>query len=209
VTGTGCVINYAGGILVNKEGRRFCNESAVYVDLCWAGLLQTDLMMIHVFDETARAAYAATMVGQVMSGGDNYQADTVEDLLAQVGAAVGLEVETAIATVREYNEFVDAGDDPAFGRRHLIGTDGDLRRLDKPPYSAVVAVPGTTHFNGGLKVNVNMEVIDVFGQPIPRLYAAGEITGGFHGSGYMPATHVGSALIFGRRAGACAVKATV
>ncbi|HVX21246.1 MAG TPA: FAD-dependent oxidoreductase [Acidimicrobiales bacterium] len=200
-TGKGCVVNYHGGILLNKEGRRFCDESALYVDLCWAGLAQTDHFMVQVFDDAARAAYATTMVGQVMSGGHAFTADTVRDLLAAVADATGMDAAAAVATVHEYNRSVDAGADPVFGRRHLIGTDGALRRIEQPPFQAVVVVPGTTHFNGGLEVGADMGVVDVFGDPIPGLYAAGEVTGGFHGSGYMPATHVGSALIFGRRAG--------
>jgi fumarate reductase flavoprotein subunit len=201
VSGTGCVVNYFGGILLNKEGHRFCDESMVYVDLCWAGLAQTESMMIQVYDDEARESYGATMVGQVMSGGSVYSADSFDDLFEQLEAAVGLDAQTAASTVRRYNEAAAAGDDPEFGRRHLIGSDGKLRGLDRPPYHAVVAVPGTTHFNGGLKVDATMRVLDVFSDPIPRLFAAGEVVGGFHGSGYMPATHVGSALIFGRRAG--------
>ncbi|HEX3947043.1 MAG TPA: FAD-dependent oxidoreductase [Acidimicrobiales bacterium] len=200
-TGKGCVVNYAGGILLNKEGHRFCDESAVYVDLCWAGLAQTDHFMVQVFDEVARADYATTMVGQVMSGGETYRADTVADLMAQVAAGTGLDPVAAVDTVDRYNRSVDAGHDEVFGRTHLIGTDGALRRIETPPFAAIVVAPGTTHFNGGLEVDADLRVIDVFGQPIPGLYAAGELTGGFHGSGYMPATHVGSALIFGRRAG--------
>jgi len=205
-TGKGCVVNYHGGILLNREGRRFCDESAVYVDLCWAGLAQTDHFMVQVFDDAARAAYATTMVGQVMSGGDTFTGDTVEELLGAVADATGLDAATAVATVHEYNRYASAGADPVFGRRHLIGTDGALRPIDQPPFQAIVVVPGTTHFNGGLRVAADMAVVDVFGDPIPRLFAAGEVTGGFHGSGYMPATHVGSALIFGRRAGRSAAQ---
>lgn len=91
--------------------------------------------------------------------------------------------------------------DQLFGRKHLIGNDGDLVKIEHPPFYAVVAVPGTSHFNGGLKIDSDMRVLDVWGEPIPGVYAAGEVTGGFHGSGYMSATHVGSALIFGHGAG--------
>jgi len=44
-----------------------------------------------------------------------------------------------------------------------------------------------------------MRVISAFddGAPIDGLYAAGEVTGGFHGYGYMSGTAFGKALIFG------------
>ena len=35
---------------------------------------------------------------------------------------------------------------------------------------------------GGLVINTNTEVIDIYGQVIPGLYAAGEVTGGVHGT---------------------------
>ena len=41
-------------------------------------------------------------------------------------------------------------------------------------------------------------VIDVFGEPIPGLYACGEATGGVHGAAYMTGTAFGKALSFGR-----------
>lgn len=42
------------------------------------------------------------------------------------------------------------------------------------------------------------QVVDIFGQTVPGLYAAGEIIGGVHGAAYMTGTAFGKALIFGR-----------
>ena len=53
----------------------------------------------------------------------------------------------------------------------------------------------------GLTVDTDLRVLDVFGEPIERLYAAGEVIGGFHGAGYMTGTSIGKAGIFGRLAG--------
>ena len=76
-----------------------------------------------------------------------------------------------------------------------------------PPFHGIITVPGTTHFNGGLKIDRDMRVIDVYGQAIPALFAAGEVTGGFHGRGYLSGTHVGMALVFGQIAGRSVVAA--
>jgi fumarate reductase flavoprotein subunit len=35
---------------------------------------------------------------------------------------------------------------------------------------------------GGIRINKNAQVIDIWGNVIPRLYAAGEFTGGIHGA---------------------------
>jgi fumarate reductase flavoprotein subunit len=54
---------------------------------------------------------------------------------------------------------------------------------------------------GGIRVDSEGRVIDVYGEIIPKLYAAGEITGGFHGEGYMSGSALGKALVFGRIVG--------
>ena len=50
----------------------------------------------------------------------------------------------------------------------------------------------------GLKVDTKARVIDVYGEPISGLYAAGEICGGFHGAAYMTGTAFSKAAAFGR-----------
>ena len=47
-------------------------------------------------------------------------------------------------------------------------------------------------------MNADMQVLDVYGQVLPGLYAAGEIAGGLHGAAYMTGTALGKAVIFGR-----------
>jgi fumarate reductase flavoprotein subunit len=49
-------------------------------------------------------------------------------------------------------------------------------------------------------------VLDVFAERIEGLYAAGEIIGGFHGTGYMTGTSLGKAALFGRIAGSNAAR---
>ena len=53
----------------------------------------------------------------------------------------------------------------------------------------------------GVTVDTDTRVIDVFGETIPGLYAAGEMTGGFHGVAYMTGSSLGKCVIFGRIAG--------
>lgn len=207
VTAKPMLVIYAGGILLNKEGRRFVDESIVYLDISWAGLAQTDGLMLQVYDDKIREAYKGTMLGQVVFGGREYKADTLVDLFDVVAAAEGLDKGAALESVRRYNQNVVDGDDPDFSRKHPLGkggigsNSGELPLIEKGPFYAAPTVAGTTHFNGGLKVDTSMRVIDVYGKPIEGLYAAGETIGGFHGAGYMSASFIGGALIFGRVAG--------
>jgi fumarate reductase flavoprotein subunit len=59
---------------------------------------------------------------------------------------------------------------------------------------------------GGLRINPLAQVIDIWGEPIPRLYAAGEVTGGVHGSNRLGANASPDAVVFGRIAGTNAAK---
>ena len=52
-----------------------------------------------------------------------------------------------------------------------------------------------------------MQVIDVFGNVIPGLYASGEVAGGFHGRTYLSATAFISAVVLGWVAADTVVKA--
>jgi fumarate reductase flavoprotein subunit len=54
---------------------------------------------------------------------------------------------------------------------------------------------------GGIRVDGKARVVNIFGEPVPGLFAAGEITGGMHGAAYMTGTAFGKALIIGRVAG--------
>jgi fumarate reductase flavoprotein subunit len=79
--------------------------------------------------------------------------------------------------------------------------------LERPPfygYPTRSAVVGTYC---GLVVDARLRVLDVFAAPIDHLHAAGHVTGGFHGAGYMTGTALSKAAVFGRLAGrACTAR---
>jgi predicted oxidoreductase len=58
---------------------------------------------------------------------------------------------------------------------------------------------------GGLHTNLDGQVLDVSGEPIPGLYAAGEVAGGggggYHGYNALEGTFLGSCIFMGRNAG--------
>ncbi|MNR60594.1 Fumarate reductase flavoprotein subunit precursor [compost metagenome] len=47
-------------------------------------------------------------------------------------------------------------------------------------------------------MDATLRVLDVFGEPIAGLYAAGEVIGGFHGGAYMTGSALGKAVVLGR-----------
>ena len=55
---------------------------------------------------------------------------------------------------------------------------------------------------GGLKINVNTEVLDTEGNVIEGLFAAGEVTGGIHGENRLGGNAIADCMTYGRLAGA-------
>ena len=57
---------------------------------------------------------------------------------------------------------------------------------------------------GGLRIDTNAQVISIEGEPIPGLYAAGELVGGIFYFNYPGGTGLTNGAVFGRIAGASA-----
>ncbi|MEO3388789.1 FAD-dependent oxidoreductase [Mesorhizobium sp. CAU 1741] len=205
-TGKGAMVLYAGAIALNRDGKRFCRESELYIDTCWALLKQPGAVCAQIYDSRMKGEYEQTMMGKVLTGFREFQAPTLSALAMQLSRE-GFDAKGVVSGVERYNGQLGSGGDTDFERRHAVGDSGPLLPISKSPFHAVICRAGTTHFNGGLTVDTAMNVRDVYGNPIAGLYAAGEVTGGFHGAGYMSGTFVGMALIFGRVAGRSAALA--
>jgi succinate dehydrogenase/fumarate reductase flavoprotein subunit len=59
---------------------------------------------------------------------------------------------------------------------------------------------------GGIRINTRAQVLDVNGNPIPKLYATGEATGGVHGGTRLGSCAITDCIVFGRTAGREAAK---
>lgn len=96
------------------------------------------------------------------------QADTLEELAEKMGVpAVNL-----VKTVEEWNGYCDGEFDPDFGRQV------DFGKIQTPPFYADIYKPFVLGTAGGLRTDTNAQVVDVNGDPIPGLYAAGMIMTG-------------------------------
>jgi fumarate reductase flavoprotein subunit len=136
-----------------------------------------------------------------MEEGLIFKADTLEALARQIEVPY----ETLKATVDRYNAFVDAGMDEEFGRAALVHQHGALVRIEQGPFYAYPSTAAVFGTYCGLRIDKDMKVIDVFGDAIGGLYAAGEVVGGFHGGAYMTGSALGKAVVFGRVAARTAV----
>jgi urocanate reductase len=124
-----------------------------------------------------------------------FRADTIQELAQKLGMPDPKVLEE---TVRMYNSFVDAKKDTQFGQlpHNLIW------KCEKPPFWAATASPALHHMCGGLRTKAESTIVlDRWNKPIPRLFAAGEITGGVHGTNRLGGNATGDCIVFGRLAG--------
>ncbi len=102
-------------------------------------------------------------------------------------------------SIKKYNAGVKKGVDE-FGKPVKAFNGQGIE--DKGPYYAVRLMPKPHHTMGGLKINTKAQVISSeTHEPIPGLYAAGEVTGGTHGASRLGTVAVTDCLTFGMIAG--------
>jgi len=101
-------------------------------------------------------------------------------------------------TVAHWNDAVQAGHDPDF-KRH----PDTMMAIASPPYYAMEAWPIITNTQGGPEHNERQQLLDAWGNPIPRLYAAGEL-GSFFSHIYELSGNIGECFSSGRIAGKAA-----
>lgn len=199
--GTGILAVYKGAIAVNREGRRFVDESLNYKEIGDHALAQPGVTTFQVFDSRVLAASSDEVPIYDFAGRESsgllVRADTVEEL----EDALGLPPQSLVKTIDAYNEAIRTGAPDPLGRQHLSGSVGDRFPLEHAPFFAHASGSVVLATYCGLTVDTHLRVLDVFGEPIDRLYAAGEVIGGFHGAGYMTGTSIGKSGIFGRLAG--------
>lgn len=182
-----------GGILINAEGKRFCNDMSTRDAVSAAELEQTGAYAYIIFDQRIVDNLKSTQ--KYINSGLTVSADTYEEL----AELMGLEGDAAEAfpeSMATWNEAVAAGEDAEFGRNN--GMDEDLSTA---PYYAIKIAPGIHHTMGGLKIDTEAQVIDTEGNAIPGLFACGETTGGVHGGNRIGGNAVCDFVVFGRIAG--------
>lgn len=184
-------------IYVNKNGKRYVNESERRDVLAKANLAQEGGVFYVIssakralVDKDGRNAYGVK-VADILKSGKSYKADTLEELAQKAG----INGKNLVETVKRWNEFCKKGTGDEMGRPTCM----DDHRLDEGgPYYATLMTPSVHHTMGGVTINKKAEVLNEAGNVIPGLYAAGEVTGGIHGTNRVGCNAVPDALVFGR-----------
>lgn len=187
-------------IFVSQDGLRHMAEDMYYEYQCGVIASQPGGYVWSIWDQTITDMGPSVITVPACSkdcldeiaAGTMFRADTIEELAVQLG----IDPATLANTVNHYNEMMRAGVDEDFGRASGLG------EVIKPPFYAAKTVPATCDTAGGLITNVDGQVISLFEEVIPGLYAAGSTTSGWRGELYPGSgTAVSIAVTFGRRAG--------
>lgn len=126
-----------------------------------------------------------------------FKADTLEELAEKIVNKyyedIEMDPEVLVDTIERYNSFVESGNDEDWGRETTL-----VNTIEEGPFYALWATPSMHDTLAGIRVDENMQVIDIYGQTIPNFFAAGEASGGMrvHGLGRV----ITSGYIAGRAA---------
>ena len=183
-----------GAVLINAEGKRFIDEVGTRDVVSAAEIAQTGSYSWLVVDQAM--VDASSVIQGYIKKGYTVTGQTYEEL----AKAMGVDEAAFAETMKTWNGYVAAKNDPDFGRTSFA------KALDTAPYYAIKVTAGVHHTMGGLKINTNTEVLKADGSVIPGLFAAGEVTGGVHGANRLGGNAVADFTVFGRIAGAAASK---
>ena len=189
-----------GVIYVDYNGNRYVNEGDRR-DVCANAAVNSGFISTYaLFTEPVVNAFvkpeeleAGVQSGRVLKG------DTLEELAEKINAFAikgqypSVTAENLKATIEKHNGYIDSGADPDFGKV-MAAT---MVKMEEGPYYAIPQYPSVHHTMGGLVIDTNTSVKDIYGQVIPGLFAAGEVTGGVHGTNRLGSNADADACAFG------------
>jgi tricarballylate dehydrogenase len=205
--------SYPWGLMVNARGERFVDEGADFRNYTYAKygravLEQPGQFAWQIFDQQVagqlRDEYRIKQITKVTANTLEELAGKLEDVDPQGFLAMIKEYNAAVQTQIPYNPNVKDGRST---KGLKINKTNWANTIEKPPFEAYATTCGITFTFGGLRINDGGNVLDTEQQPIPGLYAAGELVGGLFYFNYPGGTGLMAGAVFGKVAGDSAGKA--
>jgi len=189
-------------LFVNLDGKRFVAEDQRRDVMAEAVLKQKNKVLLWVADEKCSKRFNPKMTEEIIKDGLAFRANTLEELAKILNAKLQVPEATFLESVAKYNESVKKGKDDEFGKK-----PDNLKPVSVGPFYASPTQAGVHHTMGGIETKgTTCQVMDRENKVIPRLYAAGEVTGGVHGSNRVGGNATVDCIVFGRNAGINAAK---
>jgi hypothetical protein len=184
--------SHVKGILVNEQGQRFINEDAYPGRISSYCLRQVGSRIFLLVDHAIFEQPSPLSRIGVAAVGESWG-----EIERELDMAEG----SLVHTVELYSRFAARGEDPLFHKSAKW-----LKPLDEAPFAALACHLGEAFYPfftlGGLRTLPTGEVLTPSGEPIPGLYAAGNVMAGVMGAGYPGAgATIGAAMTFGYLAG--------
>lgn len=190
-----------GGLLFNKNGERFVDETIDIAGMMHAVIAQPDGMAWVIYDKAIEdtCSYVPD-VAELMELNAPKPADDV----AMLAEALAINPDALDSALQDAHAAKSAGGKDALDR--------DWSGLGRPPVAPLRALRVTTalyHTQGGLQIDGKARVLREDGTPIGNLFAGGgnarAVSGPAHW-GYMPAMGLCTAVTLGRVAGMAAAE---
>ncbi|MFZ0380002.1 MAG: FAD-binding protein [Solirubrobacteraceae bacterium] len=189
------------GVLLNLEGKRFCDETVGDHITPLALIEQPEARALLVYDQRVHEDWELQPYVEGVEAVDKFQlayrlgarcaiADSLDEFEA-LPEEWGYPGPQVLESLRAFNRQCERG-------RAVPPRVKDATPLVAPPYYVIEVVPALTFSFGGLRIDVGARVLDEQGVPIPGLLAAGADSGGVFYRAY--AGGLANALVFGLRA---------
>lgn len=127
------------------------------------------------------------------------KADSIAELAEKIKADPEnremMDADQLVKTIESFNGYCEKGEDEEFGRDPKT-----MGPVAQGPFYAMKLYPGGPNTKGGLDANAERSVLDWDGEPIPRLYTAGEISSVFKFT-YQAGGNLTECIVCGRVAG--------
>ena len=197
--------SYPLGLIVNTNGERFVDEGADFRNYTYAKygketLKQPEQKAFQLYDSQVRSLLRKEYD---LEEATCIKADTLEELANEMG----VNREAFLETIKAYNKAVQEGNyDPSIkdGKQTLGITPPKSNwalQFNQAPFYAYPVTCGITFTFGAVRVNERGEVLNEEVQPIPGLFAAGEMVGGLFYHNYPGGSGLMSGSVFGKQAG--------
>jgi 3-oxosteroid 1-dehydrogenase len=208
-------------IIVDDRGERFVDEASPYHEFVTAMIRRDESgdyphgRAYMVFDSVFHQRYPLPgMVGQAVPPP---WVGSAPDLIG-LGRAIGVDGAALMASVRRWNDMCAGGADSDFGRGEstydkyfgdpVVTPNPAMGPIEVPPFYAVQVHAGCIGTKGGPETDMDGQLLDMGGEPIPGVYAAGNASAFWTADGYPgPGATLAAAMTFGYRAGKHAVAA--
>jgi succinate dehydrogenase/fumarate reductase flavoprotein subunit len=207
-------------IIIDRRGRRFMNEYQPYTqDTSWRSMAAFDgetmsylrIPSYMIMDEQGRGQYP--IVSPTFNDRRfkfKWSEQTLRDLesrilhkaesIAELAGLMKIDESELQATISEWNAACDNQADRVYRRAPT-----SMVKIAAPPYYFAEVWPICSNTHGGPVHDADQRVLNAYGTPIARLFAAGEL-GGVFGHLYMSGGNLAECFVGGWTAGSNAAR---